>query len=67
MVKKKVQAVARIRLNVYKIVERAVEEGVQYGWNRAHKHVEAPEPDFIQDTISEQVMEALDEVIRFDD
>lgn len=56
---------ARVRL--YAVVERAVAEGVTYGWRRAHKHTDAPSADTIQEEIGRAVMGAIDEVIDWGD
>jgi hypothetical protein len=52
---------------LHKILETAVEQGVSYGYNRAHKHVENPTEGAIIDSIVEQVMNSLDEWFEFDD
>lgn len=49
------------------IIERAVEEGLEYGWRRAHKHVDAPGKAAILDEQHTAVMGALHEVIDFHD
>lgn len=45
----------------------ALEEGVRYGYNRAHKHVENPTEGAIIDNIVEQVMNSLYEWFDFED
>lgn len=61
----KVQATIRVR--TYPIIDEAVEAGVKYGWNRAHKHVEDPEGEQIIEAIHDAVMGALCEVLVFDE
>lgn len=51
-----------MQLDEYAIVERAVEEGVQLGCNRAHKHSDTPSKEELTDKILTGVMEALSEV-----
>jgi len=54
----------RVRIDVYAILQEAVEAGVAYGWRRAHKHVDAPGEDAITREIAQAVLsEILD---RFD-
>ena len=53
--------------NFRKVLEMALEEGVRYGYNRAHKHVENPTEGAIIDSIVEQVMNSLDEWFDFED
>jgi hypothetical protein len=50
-----------------KVLEIAVEQGVSYGYSRAHKHVENPTEGAIIDSIVEQVMNSLDEWFDFED
>ena len=45
----------------------AIEEGVRYGYNRAHKHIDNPQESVIVDNIVEQVMSSLDEWFDFED
>jgi hypothetical protein len=52
---------------LHKILETAVEQGVSYGFSRAHKHLENPSEGAIIDSIVEQVMNSLDEWFDFDD
>jgi hypothetical protein len=53
--------------NFHKILEMAVEQGVSYGYRRAHKHIENPTEGAIIDNIVEQVMNSLDEWFNFED
>jgi hypothetical protein len=53
--------------NFHKILETAVEQGVSYGYRRAHKHVENPTEGAIIDNVVEQVMNSLDEWFDFED
>ena len=50
-----------------KILEMAVEQGVSYGYRRAHKHMENPTEGAIIDNVVEQVMNALDEWFDFEE
>ena len=51
----------------HKILETAVEQGVSYGYRRAHKHIENPSEGVIIDSIVEQVMNSLDEWFDFEE
>lgn len=53
--------------NFYKILEMAVEQGVSYGYRRAHKHVENPTELMICDHIEQCVMEQIHEYFTFDE
>ena len=48
----------------YPLLLDAVEAGVGYGWRRAHKHTDAPDPAEIQSAIEQAVIDAIFE--RFD-
>ena len=50
-----------------KVLEIAVEQGVSYGYRRAHKHVENPSESSIIMNIEEQVMNSIDEWFEFED
>jgi hypothetical protein len=50
---------------MYKIIERCVDEGVAYGWNRAHKHVDNPTPEQIKEQIAYYVMNEISEWFDF--
>ncbi len=56
---------SNLQVNTYKVLARCVEEGVSYGWNRAHKHVDDPDPAAIQDAIQDAVMNAICEYFEF--
>jgi len=55
-----------LKLKTYEIIERAVEEGITYGINRAYKHEENPSQDHIAIEIENAVMFSLTEIIDFD-
>ena len=56
-----------VRVDLYRIVCDAVERGVAYGLNRAHKHVDAPTRAHLEEHVSSAVLSELCDVIRFDD
>lgn len=60
------QKTKHIRFKTYWIIQRAVEEGIAYGLNRAHKHEDNPTKDKIAIEIERAVMLALDEIIDFE-
>jgi DNA-binding MurR/RpiR family transcriptional regulator len=49
------------------VLEMALEQGVQYGYNRAHKHLENPSESVIVDNIVESVMNSLYEWFDFEE
>ena len=40
----------------YNLLERCIEDGVQMGWNRAHKHTETPDPIWLREQIYQAIM-----------
>lgn len=54
-----------IILKTYDIIERAVEEGLEFRWNRAHKHEDYPTKEVIFDHLIGNIMHSLDEIIDF--
>jgi hypothetical protein len=53
----------RLRINPYELVREAVEAGVNYGYHRAHKHVEKPDESVVVDTVTQEVMNNLCELL----
>ena len=56
----------KLKVNVYEVVARAVEEGIKMGYRRAHKYNSHPDEDTILDYIHGETMNSLCEVIDFD-
>lgn len=56
-----------MKLNAYTIVNERVEQGVAYGYHRAFKYTDKPDDNQIIDAISDAVMNALSEVIVWDE
>lgn len=54
-----------MRPNAYKLLERCVEDGVQYGYSRATKHNESPSRAEIEDQIMQAVMTEICEWFDF--
>jgi hypothetical protein len=55
----------KMKANEYKLIEQCIESGVNYGWNRAHKHVDYPTPEEIKDQISFYVLQEICEWFHF--
>lgn len=53
-------------LKSYDIIQKAVEEGIEYGWNRAHKNGDMPSKEILIENLINNVMLSLDEVINFE-
>ena len=60
------KVVGIIRVNTYDVIVRAVEGGVTYGMNRAHKHTDNPTRETTTEAITNAVISELCEVLMFD-
>ena len=49
----------------YRVLEDAVESGVDWGWMHAHKHTDTPSEEQIKDSIRMDVMNEISERFRF--
>jgi hypothetical protein len=49
------------------VLEMAIEEGVRFGWNRAHKHNPEPDIDAAADAIVNEIMNSLDTWFNMED
>jgi hypothetical protein len=52
--------------DTYKLIEQCVENGVAYGWLRAHKYNDEPTAEQIQEKITQAVMREICEWFEFD-
>ncbi len=55
-----------MKANEYLIMSDCIENGVSYGWHRAHKHTENPTEEQIKEAIEQAVMSAIVEYFWFD-
>jgi len=62
---KKVGVGGTVRVNAYKVVSDAVEQGAIYGWYRAHKYTDKPVEDDAVEAIRQAVLNELCEVLIF--
>ena len=51
----------------YNLIAQCVETGVVLGWNRAHKHIDDPEPEHIREQIERAVLNEICEWFDFED
>ena len=56
-----------MRVRAYEVFRRAVEEGVAYGWHRAHKHTDTPNEEHVKDEIVTRVLNEVCEYFDFGD
>ena len=55
-----------MKVKMHKLIQEIVEEGIESGWNRAHKHSEEPYGDAIKYHIQGYIMNGFDEAFEFD-
>lgn len=56
-----------VRVKTYEIFTRAVEEGVEYGIKRAHKHTDTPTREGLSSAVYDAVVNSVCEVFDFPD
>lgn len=56
-----------MRAKEYSLIDRCVEDGIQYGWQRAHKHTDTPDETWIRTQIHLAVMNEIAEWFEFND
>lgn len=50
----------------YPLLERCIEDGLAFGWVRAHKHDDNPDPQHIQNAQYEAVINELHAWFKFE-
>ena len=53
--------------DTYKLLMRCIEDGIEYGWNRAHKHDPTPDHGFIKMQIEEAIKNEICEWFEFNE
>jgi len=66
-VRRRIKPGLHLEVNVYKLVSRAVEDGITSGWYRAHKHTDAPGSEEIKWQIENAIMNELSEIFIWPD
>lgn len=56
-----------MKVNAYKVLSEAVENGISYGYSKAHKHDEYPTEDEIAFHLHQEIMLQICEYFQFDD
>jgi hypothetical protein len=49
------------------VLEMCIENGILYGWNRAHKHTDEPTEDQIKYVMRDAIMHEVYEWFEFDE
>ena len=55
-----------MRIKMYELIERIVEQGTEAGYNRAHKHTDTPDEATIKQCIERYIMQHFDDYFVFD-
>jgi len=55
-----------MKVKMYPLIERLVEEGIDAGYLRAHKHTDTPIEETIKQCIEQYIMQGFDETFEFD-
>jgi predicted Zn-dependent protease with MMP-like domain len=56
-----------MKVCAYDVLRRALEEGAEYDWRRAHKHTDSPDAETIKDQIVTTILNEVCEYFDFDD
>jgi len=54
-----------MKIKMHPLIERIVEEGIDAGYNRAHKHTDCPIEETIKQCIAQYIMQGFDEYFEF--
>lgn len=55
-----------MKVRTYSVIDRAVTDGINYGWNRAHKYTDSPSEDEIKQQMMIAVMHEMCEWFDFE-
>ena len=55
-----------MQVKMYPLIERLIYEGIESGWQYAHKHTDSPTEDTIKLCIEKYIMLGFDETFKFD-
>jgi hypothetical protein len=56
-----------MRVKVYNLLDLAIKDGINGGWQRAHKHTDDPGEEHIAEQIHHYIMLAISEYFDFED
>jgi hypothetical protein len=54
-----------MKVKMYPLIERIVEQGIESGWYRAHKHTDTPREETLKLCVAEYIMNGFDETFEF--
>lgn len=53
--------------NIRRILERAIDEGISYGYHRAHKYTDTPDEHLLSERINYGIWLEIDSIFAFDE
>ena len=53
--------------NIRRILERAIDEGISYGYHRAHKYTDTPDEHLLSERINYGIWLEIDAIFSFDE
>lgn len=56
-----------MKAKMYRILTVAIERGIDFGYDRAFKHIDEPAEQTIKDSIEREIWNNIDEVFNFED
>lgn len=57
----------KLKVKTYTVLDKCVENGIDAGWNRAHKYSDKPTEQQIKEQIAHYIMLEVDEHFHFDE
>jgi len=54
-----------MKVKIYQLIERIVEQGTEAGYDRAHKHTDTPNEETIKQCIEQYIMHGFDDAFLF--
>lgn len=54
-----------MRPKIEVILEKAIYDGINYGWHRAHKHTDTPDAYCVRAEIENAIWDSIHEVFKF--
>ena len=54
-----------MRIKIYKLIEQIVEQGIDAGYHRAHKHTDTPDEETIKSCIEQYIINGFDDYFEF--
>ena len=53
--------------NIRRLLERAIDDGISYGYHRAHKYTDTPDEDLLAERINHGIWLEIDLIFSFDE